>query len=342
MLAVKLSHAGQDVAIVDRGLHLEAIRNNGLRLQMADGSQSVATNLQCADQIEEVGLADLVIVGVKAHQIADVAPDLHHLYGPETMVLTIQNGIPWWYFQNHGGALEGTRLQKLDCEGVITAHIPAERILGCVAYPASELTSPGVVHHIEGNRFPVGELDGSISRRATRVSEMFLSAGFKSFVLEDIRQEIWLKAWGALAFNTVSALTQATMVDICQFPETRELAANMMREAQVIAGKIGISFRHTIEKRIAGAEAVGGHKTSMLQDLQAGRALEYEAIIGSIAELAHMTNTPCPAINTVYACVKLLDHTMQQSGLALDGKPITHKDVEDPHSGESCCETLQS
>jgi 2-dehydropantoate 2-reductase len=312
LLAVKFALAGKEVTAVDQGLHLQAMRENGLRLHMADGTQWVAPNLRVTGQIKEVGISDLIILAVKAHQLATVAPHLPRLYGPDTVVLTVQNGLPWWYFQRHGGALEGTRLQTLDPDGVMTQHIPAERILGCVAYPASAMMGPGRIQHIEGNRFPVGELDGSRSERAMRVADLFNTAGFKSFVLEDIRAEIWLKAWGALSFNPISALTQATMVDICRFPETRALVATMMREAQVIAEKLGITFRHPIEKRIAGAEAVGAHKTSMLQDLQAGRSLEIEAVIGAIAELGRLTETPCLSVDAVYACAKLLDHTLER------------------------------
>ena len=307
MLAAKFAEAGAEVSLVDQGKHLAAMKRNGLRLIMADGSRSVTKNVQFADSVEEIGPGDVVILGVKAHQIATVAPQLPQLYGPDTVVLTIQNGIPWWYFQRHGGALEGARLQTLDPDGVITKHIPPERILGTVVYPACAVPEPGVIHHIEGNRFTLGELDGRITERATRISELFRICGFKSYVIEDIRAEIWLKAWGALAFNPLSALTRATMVEMCQFTQTRELAECMMTEAQAVASKLGISFRHPIEKRIAGAEAVGAHKTSMLQDIEAGRSLEIEAVIGAIVELARLTNSDCPAIKAVYACTSLLD-----------------------------------
>jgi len=286
---------------------------------MADGTLAVAPTLRVTDHPEELEPAELIILAVKAHQIPAIAPRLPSLYRPDTLVLTVQNGIPWWYFQRHGGPLEGTRLQTLDPEGVIARHIPAERILGGVAYPASTLAAPGLIQHIEGHRFPVGELDGSRGDRAARVADLFNAAGFKSFVLDDLRGELWLKAWGALSFNPISALTQATMADICRFPETRALVAAMMGEAQRIAEQLGITFRHPIKKRIAGAEAVGAHKTSMLQDLQAGRSLEIEAVIGAIAELGRLTGTPCPVIDAVYACAKLLDHTMRQSGLASRG-----------------------
>ena len=204
---------------------------------------------------------------MKSHQVASVVNDVPKLFGPDTVVVTKQNGIPYWYFYKHGGALQGSQVHTVDPTGEILKNIPPERVIGCVVYPASELTEPGVVRHIEGDRFPVGELDGSISERVTRVAEGFLRAGFKSPVLDNIRSEIWLKLWGNLTFNPISSLAHATLVDICQYPLTRELASHMMTEAQSVANKLGIEFRVTLEKRISGAEKVGEHKTSMLQDV---------------------------------------------------------------------------
>jgi 2-dehydropantoate 2-reductase len=242
------------------------------------------------------------------------------LFGPETVVLTIQNGIPWWYFYKHGGEFDGRCIETVDPNGEINANIEPERIIGCVVYPAAAVVAPGVIKHVEGNRFPVGELDGSHSDRVERISQTLSKAGFKSFVLDDIRSESWLKAWGNLSFNPISALTQATLVDICQFTPTRELAARMMEEAQAIANKLGIQFRHTIEKRIAGAESVGKHKTSMLQDVEAGRELEIEALVGAVVELGRLTHTPTPHIDAIYACTKLLDKIMreQSAGIGLN------------------------
>ena len=253
----------------------------------------------------------MVLLALKAHQIETVAAQIPSLYGPATSVVTLQNGIPWWYFQRLGGEFDGRRLESLDPGQLIESNIPAERILGSIAYPAAEKTAPGVIQHIEGNRFPVGELDGSKSERAEAVAAALTAAGFKAPVLTDIRAQIWLKALGNLTFNPISALTRATLVDICTFPETRQLAAEMMREAQEIAGKLGIRFRHTIEQRIAGAERVGAHKTSMLQDIEAGRPVELEALVGVIRELGQLTKTPTPSIDAVHACVKLLDVTVR-------------------------------
>jgi 2-dehydropantoate 2-reductase len=221
----------------------------------------------------------------------------------------MQNGIPFWYFHKQAGALAGSVVRSVDPNGVLAAKIPPERIIGCVVYPASELVAPGVVRHVEGDRFPLGELDGTVSERVTRLSECFVKAGFKAPVLDDIRAEIWLKLWGNLTFNPISALSRSTLADICQYPPTRELAAAMMAEAQAIAHKLGISFRVGLEKRIAGAEKIGRHKTSMLQDVEAGRMPEIDALVGSVVELARLTHTDTPHINAVYAVTKLLART---------------------------------
>ena len=248
---------------------------------------------------------------MKAHQVEAVARDVPKLFGPDTAVVTMQNGIPYWYFHKHGGtALEGTRVTSVDPTGITSVCIPAHRVIGCVVYPASELIAPGVVKHIEGDRFPLGELDGSISERVNRISASFTNAGFKAPVLDNIRSEIWLKLWGNLTFNPISGLSHSTLVDICQFPLTRELAASMMREAQAVARKLGIEFRVTLDKRIAGAEKIGKHKTSMLQDIEAGRAPEIDALVGAVVELGRLTQTPTPHIDTVYALVKLLSKSM--------------------------------
>jgi 2-dehydropantoate 2-reductase len=228
------------------------------------------------------------------------------LFGRDTVVVPMQNGIPYWYFHRHGGALAGSIVRSVDPDGTISRLIPAERVLGCVVYPATELLSPAVVKHIEGDRFPIGELDGSMSARAQRVSECFTRAGFKCPVLEDIRAEIWLKLWGNLTFNPISALTRSTLLEICQFQPTRDLATAMMTEAQAIAGKLGVAFRVPLERRIAGAEKVGHHKTSMLQDVEAGRAPELEALLGSVVELGRLTDTRTPHIDTVYGLTHLL------------------------------------
>jgi 2-dehydropantoate 2-reductase len=228
--------------------------------------------------------------------------------------MTIQNGIPWWYFYKAGGSFDGRHLDSVDPSGTLSDLIDADRIIGCVAYPAAALVAPGIIHHIEGDRLPIGELDGRETERAKMISEALSRAGLKSRVITDIRAEIWLKGWGSVSFNPVSALTGATMATICRFPETRRLATAMMVETQSIASKLGITFRHTIEQRIDSAEKVGEHKTSMLQDLEAGNPLEIEALIGAILEIGRFTNTPTPVIETVYGLVKLLDKVTLGAG----------------------------
>jgi 2-dehydropantoate 2-reductase len=309
---VKLALSGEDVTFIVRGANLEAIKKDGMKLIMEDGTEHVAKNVKATNDYDEAGPQDVVILALKAHQVDAVANDVPKLFGPDTVVVTMQNGIPFWYFHKHGGPHEGQRVQSVDPTGLVSAKIPAERILGCVVYPASALIAPGVVKHIEGDRFPIGELDGTVTERAQKVSEAFIRAGFKSPILENIRAEIWLKLWGNLSFNPISSLSHSTLVDICQYPLSRELAGNMMIEAQRIANKLGIEFRVPLEKRIRGAEKVGKHKTSMLQDVEAGRAPEIDALVGSVVELGRITNTATPHINSVYALVKLLAKTMEE------------------------------
>src|ERR1700674_3126247 len=313
LLAAKFALAGEDVTVIDQGAHLAAIQRSGLKLEWHDGKVQTA-RMKAVNKPAEAGKQDIVVLAVKAHFLDQVVRDIDSLLGPDTIVLTVQNGLPWWYFQKLGGNYDNHRLQSLDPSGVLTKKIDANRIIGCVVYPAAAVTAPGVIHHVEGDRFPIGELDGKETERAKRLHDVFVKAGLQSRVLKDIRSEIWLKAWGNLSFNPISALSHATLVDICQFPETRHLAAKMMEEAQTIAQKLGVTFRVSIEKRIAGAESVGAHKTAMLQDVEAGRSLETEALVGSVLEMARLTETPAPAIEAVYACVKLLNRVMQTEG----------------------------
>lgn len=312
LVGAKLALAGEDVTFIVRGANLQAIGANGIKLVSAEGEEQVARNVRATDRYDEAGPQDLVILAMKAHQVEAVADDVAKLFGPETAVVTMQNGIPYWYFQKYGGVLEGTTVRSVDPQGVLNAKIPPRRVIGCVVYPASELIAPGVIKHIEGDRFPVGELDGATTERVERIAACFANAGFKAPVLDNIRAEIWLKLWGNLTFNPISSLSHSTLVDICQYPPSRELAAAMMREAQAVAHKLGIEFRVTLEKRIAGAEKVGKHKTSMLQDVEAGRAPEIDALVGAVVELARLTETSTPHIDTVYSLVKLLARTMEE------------------------------
>jgi len=309
-LGARLSLAGEEVTFIARGPNLAAIQANGMKLIAEDGTESRTTGARAVEKMREAGPHDAVLLTVKAHQVAAVAPDLRHLCHAQTAIVTMQNGIPWWYFYKHGGEYEGHPVRSADPEGTIGRSIDPARLIGSVVYPAANLIAPGVVQVVEGNRFTLGELDGSTTPRVEAIAASLVKAGFKAPVIGDIRSEIWLKLWGNLSFNPISALTHATLVDICQFPLTRELATQMMTEAEAVAKKLGVSFRVSIERRIAGAEKVGAHKTSMLQDIEHGRPIEVEALVGSVVELGALTATPTPYISAVYACASLLAKTL--------------------------------
>ncbi len=309
-LGARLSRAGEQVTFIARNQNLAAIQANGFKLILEDGSEELAPDCRAVQQMAEAGPQDWVLLTVKAHQVADLLPELRALFGPQTGVVTMINGIPWWYFQRLGGDHEGRALESVDPGGRIAAAIEPGRLIGSVVYPAAELVAPGVVRLIEGNRFTIGELDGERSDRVATLSQALIAAGFKAPVSKDIRSELWVKLWGNLSFNPISALTHATLEDICRFPPSRALAAGMMAEAQAVAEALGVRFRISLDQRIAGAEAVGAHKTSMLQDVEHGRALEIEALVGAVVELGRITATPTPQIDAVYAATRLLAHTL--------------------------------
>jgi 2-dehydropantoate 2-reductase len=309
LLAIKLAQSGNDVTVIARGPNLKAIEENGFKLIAEDGGESI-TQLRALGSISEAGPQDLVILGMKAHQVGAIVQELPAMYHDETMVLTAQNGIPWWYFFKHGGIYDGRTLESVDPGGLIAKNLPIERVVGTVVYPAAEMIQPGVLKHIEGNRFSVSEIDNSATPRIELLSRTLKEAGFKAPVISDIRAELWTKLWGNLSLNPISALTHATLVDICEFPLSRDLVAKMMKEAQDVGEKLGIRFRVSLEKRIAGAQAVGAHKTSMLQDIEAGRAIEKDALIGSVIELGRMVNLPTPHIDAVFACISLLSKSL--------------------------------
>jgi len=309
LLAIRLANAGNDVSVIARGPNLQAIQENGFELIEEDGHVS-NTRMRAFETIGQAGQQDLVILGMKAHQVAAIVQELPALYHDQTMVLTAQNGIPWWYFFKHGGPYEGRTLESVDPEGIIAANLPIDRVIGTIVYPAAEMIRPGVLKHIEGNRFSVAEIDNQVTPRIELLSQTLKEAGFKAPVISDIRSELWTKLWGNLSLNPISALTHATLVDICEFAPSRDLVAKMMAEAQQVGEKLGIKFRVSLEKRIAGAQAVGAHKTSMLQDIEAGRAIEKDALIGSIIELGRVVELPTPHIDAVYACISLLAKTL--------------------------------
>jgi 2-dehydropantoate 2-reductase len=320
-LAVLLATAGHEVTVIARGAHLDAIRRHGLRLISNDGSERIARDLQAVDAIPAAGKQDVVILAVKATQVEPVVADLPSLFHDDTVLIPMQNGIPWWYFQRHGGAHEGHCVRAVDPHARIMGAIDPRRIVGCVVYPAATIAAPGVIQHVEGDRYPLGELDGTTTERIARIAAAFSDAGLKAPVLDNIRAEIWLKLWGNLTFNPMSALAHSTLVDMCRHPLTRALAGAMMGEAQAIAATLGITFRVSIERRIEGAEKIGKHKTSMLQDIEAGREPEIDALLGAVIELARLGGTPTPHLDTVYALVKLLAHTMATQQLSFPPTP---------------------
>ncbi len=305
-----LAAAGDDVTFIARGANLEAIRSHGMKVVTEEGREVIAKNVRVFSKMSEAGPHDTVLLTVKAHQVSALAGDLHHLCDANTSIVTMQNGIPWWYFQRHGGPYDGTPVLAADPDGSIARAVDPARIIGTVVYPAAVLEAPGVVRVVEGKRFALGELDGSTTPRVQAIAARFVAAGFKAPISDNLRAEIWLKLLGNLAFNPISALTHATLQDLCRYPLTRELCVQMMTEAETIATKLGIAMRVGIERRIAGAEKVGAHKTSMLQDIEHGRPLEIEALVGAVIELGRLTGTPTPHIDAVYACTRLLAQTI--------------------------------
>ena len=317
MLGVKLALTGHDVTLILRGANLEAVQQNGLTLIEENGNELLAKPIKATANLAQAGVQDLIILGLKAHQVSAVAADLPPLMHSGTRVVTMQNGIPWWYFHKLPGNYTGMPVRAVDPDGLIAQSIPIDSVIGSVVYPASEVIRPGVIKVIEGNRFTLGEIDGTDTPSLRAISDAFKAAGFKAPVSTDIRSEIWLKVWGNLSFNPISALTHATLEDICLYPPTRALAASMMTEAQTIGEKLGVQFKVSLAKRIAGAQAVGAHKTSMLQDVEQGRALELQALVASVLELGQITHTPTPTIEAVYALASLLANNLQQHGARL-------------------------
>ena len=306
-LAVKLALTGNKVTTIARGEQLRAIRSKGLTLH-EDGKTYHSNEIEAHEKISEAGKFDLVILCVKAQQIAPIVNDLNSLFDENTVLLTTQNGIPWWYFQHYpkqDSEYKDYVIESVDPGGIISKAIDPKRIIGCVVYPAVSVAEPGVIEHNEGNRFPMGELDGSESERIKNITNAFIAAGLKSPILPDIRGEIWLKVWGSCCFNPLSALTGGMLSDICTYPSSKQLVEKVMLEAYDIATKLGITFRVGLEKRINGA-AVLHHKTSMLQDIEAKRSTELDSLVTAVIELGALTKTPTPRLETIHACVKLL------------------------------------
>lgn len=302
-MGAKLAQAGADVSLVARGPHLKAMRENGLRLIEESGETTV--KVTASDTAADLGPQDYVIVTLKAHSVPPIVDKMQPLIGPDTTIVSGVNGVPWWYFHKIGTDLEGTRLASVDPGDAQWNGFGPDRVLGCVVYPAAEVSEPGNIKHIEGNRFSLGEPDGSKSDRAMDLSKALMAAGLKAPVRPRLRDEIWVKLWGNLSFNPISALTHATLDVLCTDPGTRAVARGMMVEAQTIAEKLGVKFPIDVERRIDGGAAVGAHRTSMLQDLDAERPMEIDALVGSVQELGRVTNTPTPTIDTVLALTQL-------------------------------------
>ena len=303
-LGACLARAGAEVTLIARGPHLEAMQARGLRLRSAEGSEEVH-RIACTASGADAGTQDHVVIALKAHSVPAVVPDIKALLGPKTTLVTAVNGIPWWYFYRFPGPLENHRLESVDPGGRQWDVLRPERALGCVVYPACEVEAPGVIRHIEGDRFTLGEPSGERTDRAAALSKALIAGGLKAPVRPRIRDEIWIKLWGNLSFNPISALTAATLDVLCADEGTRGVARAMMVEAQTIGEALGVKFGIDVDRRIAGGAAVGAHKTSMLQDLERHRPMEIDALISSVQELGRLTGTPTPTIDTVLALVRL-------------------------------------
>ena len=306
-MGVKLAKAGADVSLVARGPHLAAMQEKGLTL--IEEGETTTVPVTASDDPAPLGVQDYVIVTLKAHSVPPVVSKMAPLIGPNTTIVSGVNGVPWWYFHKLEGAHEGTRLDSVDPGNVQWNGFGPDRVLGCVVYPAAEVIEPGVIKHIEGNRFSLGEPDGSKSDRAQALSKILANAGLKAPVRPKLRDEIWVKLWGNLSFNPISALTHATLDVLCTDEGTRAVARNMMVEAQEIAERLGVKFPIDVDRRIAGGAAVGAHRTSMLQDLDQGRPMEIDALVASVQELGRVTGVPTPTIDTVLGLIRLRART---------------------------------
>jgi 2-dehydropantoate 2-reductase len=309
-IGARMAQAGFDVTLFARGPHLGAMQEQGVRIKSSEGDFVARPTI--ASSLEEVGPVDVVFLGVKAHSLPQLAPHLGPVLGPDTTVVSTQNGIPWWYFQGFGGEWEGLRLERVDPGGVISSAIETKRVVGSIIYFATEIAAPGVIHHTEGNRITLGEPDGTRSDRIRVLAESLIASGFRCPITTRIRQEIWVKVLGNASFNPVSALTRATLVQIARDPGTSSVIRSMMQEVEAVSHKLGMELPVSIDQRIAGAEKVGEHKTSMLQDLEAGRPMELEALVGAVVELGERVGLAMTSTRTVYHCTKLLSQCASQ------------------------------
>jgi 2-dehydropantoate 2-reductase len=304
-LGAKLALSGVDVYLIARGPHLREMQANGVRVRSPEGD--FEAHPTATGDYESIGPVDYVFLTVKAHSLTAIAPNLAPLLGPETAVVSAQNGIPWWYFQSHGGPFDGQSIESVDPGGVIAKAIDPSRIIGCVVYPSTVIVEPGVIEHIEGNRFSIGELDGTSSDRCKRLAAALIGSGLRAPVRGHIRHDMWVKLLGNVVFNPMSALTGATLVEMVTHPETNALVRAVMEEADAVAEGLGVRLPLTIDQRMEGAKKVGAHKTSMLQDLEAGRPMELESVVGVVIELGEKLGLPMPHTKTLYTCARLLD-----------------------------------
>ncbi|HXY15394.1 MAG TPA: 2-dehydropantoate 2-reductase [Terriglobales bacterium] len=300
-----MARAGFDVTLFARGPHLQAMREHGVLVKSSSGEFQAHPKI--SGTLNGIGSFDVVFLGVKAHSLPQLAPDLACVLQGDTTVVSTQNGIPWWFFQGFGGEWNNLRLERVDPGGVISAAIDSRRVLGSIVYFSAEITAPGVIQHIEGNRISLGEPDGTRSERSRQIADALIASGLRAPVTARIRSEIWVKILGNLAFNPISALTRATLGQMTKDPGVCNLARQIMGEAADVAARLGLELPISIDQRIAGAAKIGEHKTSMLQDLEAGRPMELEAIVGAIVELGQRVGVPMPHTETVYACAKLLE-----------------------------------
>ena len=304
-LAARMTRAGIDVTLVGRGSQLAAIRRGGVRVVSPVEPNEFTSHVKIAASIDEVGIVDVVILAVKSHSLMDVAPALPALFHESTVVVTTQNGIPWWYFDHAGPPFEGLQLERLDPGGMIAKSIAAERVVGSLVYFATEVMEPGLVRHVEGDRMSLGEPRGGPSERSQRIAAALIRAGLRAPVVPQIRREIWVKLLGNVAMNPISALTGATLAEISRDPDMRAIAREVMVEAELVAQGLGLRLPITIDQRMAGAAKVGEHKTSMLQDLEAGRPLELEAVVGAVIDVGERLGVDVTRTRTLYACTKL-------------------------------------
>jgi 2-dehydropantoate 2-reductase len=302
-----MARSGQDVTLFARGPHLRAMQERGLRILSAGGDFEVRPRV--IGDLAEAGAVDVIVLGVKAHALTRLAPQLPPLIGDGATVVSTQNGIPWWYFQASPGEFAGIPIERVDPGGVIGAAIDPCRVVGSLVYLGAEIAEPGVIRHTEGNRISLGEPDGSRSERCRAISGVLIQAGLRCPVTTRIRHEIWVKLMGNVAFNPLSALTRATLAAMARDPDIRQVVRSIMTEVELVANRLGVELPISIDQRIAGAEKVGEHKTSMLQDLEAGRPMELEPVVGAVVELGERLGIDMPHTRTVYACAKLLEQT---------------------------------